>query len=190
MNYELVEFLLQECLCETPDINVLDAPESDNDFYKLLHDNKFNNISPTKIIKVDNFYYGIYFRDKTDIMLILFKNKNINMDSAIAFTGFSLANKFNFPWISYTEVKHSELRNGYATKLYEYLINEYGGIISDDNISSNMKGIYIKLLDKYNRYVMDNHYKIKELKNIEFKPREMFLISKEKLDVDEWNSIT
>jgi hypothetical protein len=192
MKYKFTEYLLQEMLCEMPQLNNIST--SDNrEFFELLADNKIAYKEPKKIVELPNMVLVTYSKGK-DIEFVGYRSKHYQNSNAIVFVGVTTQNKYDFPLVCYSETLASEKRQGLMSTVYDYIIQNYGGLISDDSISQDIKPLYVKLIPKYNSYIINHDYNIK--KKIEaadggtFKThKEMIMMTKEPLDIKEWNSI-
>jgi hypothetical protein len=173
-----------------PNINNIETKE-DKEFFEVLNNNRLAFRTPIKTIQLNDMVIGVYKSGK-DLEFVGYKDKNINNGNAIIFCGVTIDNKFNYPLICYTEVKHSYKNKGLTTSMYDFIIDIYGGLISDDNISEPMKGVYSKLINKYNSYIINPLFKIiRKIKNdVKFNSsEECIMLSKEELDIEEWNEI-
>lgn len=90
----------------------------------------------------------------------------------VGFSGFRGLDEdyFNYVRLGTLYVTPKYRNRGIATTLYTYLVEKYGGIISDYELSKNKKYgsvyIYQKLLNSYNVY--ESYYrKLTKIKNIE-----------------------
>lgn len=180
----------KQFLLEMPMINNVETKE-DREFDEVLNNSRLAYRTPIKIIQLTNMVVGIY-KSGMDVTFVGYVNKNINNGNAIMFCETVIDNKFNYPLICYTEVKHSYKNKGLTTSMYEFIIDTYGGLISDDNISKLMEKVYSKLINKYNSYIINPLFKIiRKIKNdIKFdSSEECIMLSKEEMDIEEWEMI-
>ena len=192
MKYNHTEYLLQEMLCEMPSLNGL-RTSRDWDFRETLAGNKITYRSPNKVIELPNMFLGIYNNGR-DIEFVGYRSKTINDGNAIVYVGVTTKNKFELPLICYAETLHTEKNKGYMSTVYKYIIETYGGIISDDEVSENMSSVYTKLIPQYNSYIIDHKWsiikKITQVDSDTFKShKEMILLSTERLNIEDWNSL-
>lgn len=184
---------------EAPVFNNLDTESKTEDleWNDLITNNHIGYIEPGKKFKHNGLLFGVWEKKDRNILKIKyigFENNLIIPKNTVIFCGVHLNKKFNFPVVDYVEVRKDKRGSGIGYDFYEYLINLYGGIISDDSISKSAFNIYKKLQNKHNLYFIDNDNKIIHIsKNLSEKDigkfGQMFMVTKEKLDPLEWNKL-
>lgn len=189
-------------LTERPIINSLDKREvtyDENEFEETLTDYHIGYKDPDKKFKIGNILYGMWKVDRADSSIknevyFGFENSIISRKTAVIFCGVSYNKKFDFPSPGYILVKRDKRGNKIGYDFYEYLINTFGGIVSDNSISTSIFKIYSSLAEKYHLYFLNSknmitHAKSKLSENDLNDFGSTFMITKEKLDPIEWNKI-
>lgn len=134
-------------LTERPDTYTGISLGDDDITYELEH---------LETSKYKEYKEGNYtFRNYNDFVWFLF------VDNAPAVMS-KVSEKPTYTQILSTVTKKNMKNKGYATALYEKLIEHYGGILSDASLSKSRKGgswfLYEKLIKKYPSYIVTWDY--------------------------------
>jgi hypothetical protein len=200
--YEYVEYILESKLNESPTFNALDKRSKkidDTEFEEALTDYHIGYKDPTRKFRIGKILYGVWDVKRDDSGLknevyFGFENDRISRDNAVIFCGVSYNKKFDFPMPGYILVRTDARGKKLGYDFYEYLVEHFGGIVSDNSLSENIFKIYSKISEKYNLYFLNGQNLITKSKTkLSISDMneygETFMITKEKLDPVEWNKL-
>lgn len=162
MKFAYKGFIYESTLLEMPNLISMD-----NDYYakhtpkaieKLLADSE----------EVDSQYAdGVDWsirESKTNANILYISD---NLEEPLGYVKFvKLATIKNAITIMMTFLYEEHRGQGIMSKGYEYLLNYYGTIVSDYDLTDDSTALYEKLAQKYNSYVYD--YAKKEILNIKY----------------------
>jgi hypothetical protein len=172
-SYSMYRLPKKSTLMEMP--NRINSLEDDDD-YRLKEIEKMADATE----EVDSQYYQgtdwsirEYKSEPTRGMLYI-----TDKDQPVGYVKF---NKFhsipNAIWIQFTYLIENSRGEGLMSKGYEYLLNYFGALVSDTDITDDSANLYYKLSQKYKSGIFNN--RTKEFKEMKFDSPEYLQIEKE-----------